>query len=179
MNQLREHGKEFNIYPLKLKLFTTQSDKNKLSVKEEDILKQIKLIFTQQELSTLELSTLELSTRELSIQQDSLQEELIYKEVTFNQSQLQQSKEDILEEAMQLEEPTQLDILEDTQMEDIQLEDIQPALKQLPMYLMLIFTQSQSQQEELIYKEVKLMAKELHMSAVGAELMFKDIELMF
>lgn len=77
MSQLREHGKEFNTYQLKPKLFTTPRDKNKLSVKVEDILKQIKHIFTQQVLSILELSRL----------QESQQEELICKEVIFKQSQ--------------------------------------------------------------------------------------------
>lgn len=89
MNQLRGHGKEFNIYPLKPKLFTTQRDKNKLSVKEEDILKQVKHTFTKQTLSTLEPSTLE----------DSQQEDPISKAVISTQCLSQPSKEDILAEA--------------------------------------------------------------------------------
>lgn len=131
MNQLKGHGKEYNIYQLKPKLFITQRDKNKLSVKEEDILKLIKHTFTQQALSTLELSILE-----LSILQDSQQEELICKEVIFKQSQSQQSMEDILlvevmqlVGAMQLEEDIQLDLLEDIQMLDMQMEDIQQQSK--------------------------------------------------
>lgn len=126
MNQLKGHGKEYNIYQLKPKLFITQRDKNKLSVKEEDILKLIKHTFTQQALSTLELSIL----------QDSQQEELICKEVIFKQSQSQQSMEDILlvevmqlVGAMQLEEDIQLDLLEDIQMLDMQMEDIQQQSK--------------------------------------------------
>lgn len=177
MNQLREHGKEFNIYQLKPKLFTTQRDKNKLSVKEEDILKQVKLTFTQQVLSTLELSTL----------QDSQQEELIYKAVNSKQCQSQLSNMDIpleevmqLVEAMQLEELIHLDILEDIQMLDMQMEDIQQQSKDQQLLLMsqiLIFTQSQSPLEELIYKEAKLMLKEeLPMSVEEVESMFKDIE---
>ena len=40
MNQLKRHGKEFNISQLKLKLFTTQKEKNMLLAKEDNISKE-------------------------------------------------------------------------------------------------------------------------------------------